>query len=171
MAGMKPTKPERLYPVEDPATGAKTGYRTRARRLLAEGRQRGADAQSTDFEAEAEEAVDENTGYLTDDTSDLGGSRDAYKANFVAARREQPTASMSEIHQEAKKRTAGESREGSGAGPMRSASASESAASPPADYPDARWSEKHEGWFVRRKRADGTMGWAEVGLEEEEATR
>ena len=102
----KPAKPDRLYPVKN-REGVTVGQETREE-ALARTRAAGSRSEALDAEDAAEKAVEENTGYLASDKSDLGGPRDIYKANYIAVLREQPTASPSEIHAEAKRRTENE---------------------------------------------------------------
>ena len=146
----------RLYKDED-------GGWVNREEALAATRGRAADTRSKDFEEEADRSIKDNTGYLSGDGSDLGGSRDMYRANYIAVRRENPTAAPSEVHAEAKKRTAanGKSRGGGGGGMLRQASADE-VKTPPAEAPDAQWSEEHGAWFAQRERPDGKMGWSRV---------
>ena len=138
-AGDKP-----LVASESPMTGERT-YTT-AREALSRGQESAAQGESAAIEVEAEKAVESNTGYTSSDTDDLGGPRDMYKANYIAVRREMPTASPSEVHAKAKQRTAGGGRSnGGGGGVMRSAAASDA----PAEYPDARQA-PDGNWYVQR---------------------
>ena len=109
-AGMSPpgktSKDPRLYVLSEDMSRAAhiRDRRGSARDEPRQGRER---ARRPALEADAEKAIDENTGYLSTDTADLGGTREAYKVNWIQVKREMPSATQAELHAEAKSRTAG----------------------------------------------------------------
>jgi len=147
-------KEERLYPIEDPRTGAIIGYQTREEALA---KTKGEDtaARNTEAEAEADRIVDDMTGYLSSDEEDLGAPEAEFKPLLIQEMINNPNVPGKILAARLKRRLKGQGESDAGGG----APAPAGSAQPPAEYPNARQA-PDGNWYV--PDPNSPSGWAMV---------
>ena len=149
-AGMAaPTSSQKLYPMEDPRTGAVIGYQTGPEALAAT-RGRGQAAAGASADAKAAKYVSDNGGWFTSDKTAFGGDPGRFQGILAGLIADNPSRPISELAQTAKRRNAGEG--GSGKAPKRPAGVPANAVQAP---PGTRGAGR---WFA----PDGKGGWLDV---------
>lgn len=145
-------KEERLYPIEDPRTGATIGYQTREEALAKTKGEDTAD-RNTQAEATAAEIADDMAGYLSSDEDDFGTSEKEFVGLLAGEIVNNPNVPPRALAANLVRRLKGQG--GSDAG----GSAPSGARTPPAQYPNAQWSDKYQTWVVQ----DAEGRWRDVG--------